>query len=87
VRRYPDGPDELWDLANDPDERRNLMADPRQARRVRELSERMEAWFARYVEPNMDGLQQEVNGLGQMRRVGRPDDDSPAYYRPGMPYS
>jgi choline-sulfatase len=87
VRRHPDGPDELWDLANDPDERRNLIADPAQAGRIRELDERMEAWFARYVDPSMDGLEQEVNGLGQMRRVGRRGDDSPAYYRPGMPYS
>ncbi|NLG49051.1 MAG: sulfatase-like hydrolase/transferase [Chloroflexi bacterium] len=82
VHRYPDGPHELWDLVNDPDERHNCVDDPAQAARVRELCARMEEWFARYVEPMTDGLHQDVTGLGQLRPVNRPDDaDRPAYYR------
>jgi len=56
VHRYPDGPHELYDLASDPDERQNLSDDPGQAKRIRELKGMMEEWFARYVEPEYDGL-------------------------------
>jgi len=56
THRYPGGPNELYDLANDPDERRNLAAEPAQAARIRELRGELEAWFARYVAPEKDGL-------------------------------
>jgi len=55
VYRHPDGPHDLYDLVNDPDERRNLAEDPGQARRIRELHGMMEEWFARYVIPERDG--------------------------------
>jgi len=58
VHRYPDGPHELYDLGNDPDERQNLADDPAQASRIRELKGAMEEWFARYVEPERDGLRE-----------------------------
>ena len=58
VHRYPDGPHDLFDLANDPDERRNLADDPAQAPRIRELRGELEAWFARYVIPARDGLKE-----------------------------
>jgi len=70
VHRYPDGPHELWDLANDPDERHNLWQEPVHASRMRTLRERMEAWFARYVVAERDGRDLPVNGLGQLRPVG-----------------
>lgn len=81
VRRYPDGPDELWDLVADPDERENRIADPAQAGRVAELKGRMEDWFARHVRPEIDGRRQGVTGLGQLRPVDRPGA-GPAYERP-----
>ena len=56
VYRHPEGPDELYDLVNDADERRNLIDDAGQAQRITELRARMEAWFAEYVEPERDGL-------------------------------
>jgi len=56
VHRHPDGPHELFDLAADPDERRNLAADPAQAARIRDLRGELEAWFERYVIPERDGL-------------------------------
>ena len=58
VHRYPDGPHELYDLVNDPDERQNLSDGPGHAKRIRELKGTMEEWFARYVEPEHDGLRE-----------------------------
>ena len=82
VQRYPDGPNELWDLVNDPGERHNLIADPGQAPLVRELRALLAAWFARYVNPDIDGLAQGVTGLGQLHPV-LPGWESkgPAYHR------
>ena len=56
VHRYPEGPNELYDLVNDADERRNVVDDPAQGQRIREMHARMEAWFAQYVEADRDGL-------------------------------
>jgi arylsulfatase A-like enzyme len=67
VYRHAHGPHELWDLVNDPDERRNLIADPEQAERVAELHARMDAWFARYVDPEVDGLAESGTQHGQLR--------------------
>jgi arylsulfatase A-like enzyme len=58
VHRHPDGPHELYDLAADPDERANLIDDPAQAARIRDLHARLDAWFARYVIPEQDGLKE-----------------------------
>ncbi len=82
VHRYPDGPHELWDLVNDPDERHNLIDDPAYRPRARELRAALETWFARYADPRVDGLKQEVTGLGQLRPVFPEwEDGSPAYYK------
>jgi choline-sulfatase len=55
VHRHPAGPHELYHLTEDPDERRNLVDDPQQGERIGALRVEMEAWFARYVEPERDG--------------------------------
>jgi arylsulfatase A-like enzyme len=52
------GPLELYDLVNDPDERRNLAGEPDQQTRMSALHARMEAWFARYVLPERDGMRE-----------------------------
>ena len=70
VHRYPDGPHELYDLAQDPDERRNRVDDPDQAGRLAAMRRRLEDWFARYSEPDRDGRQYHVTGKGQLRPVG-----------------
>jgi len=81
VERGPAGPNELWDLIRDPDERRNLIDDPAQAERIATLQARLADWFARYVRPELDGMAQDVTGLGQLRPVGRGTADAgPAYY-------
>jgi arylsulfatase A-like enzyme len=70
VHRYPQGPHELYDLANDPDERINLADDAGQAQRIAEMRARLEAWFARYVQEDKDGRDYAVIGAGQLRPVG-----------------
>ena len=71
VHRYPEGPHELYDLANDPDERTNLAGDPSQAERIGDLKQRLEEWYERYVVPDRDGRNFAVTGKGQLRPVGR----------------
>ena len=56
VHRYPDGPNDLYNLISDPDERQNLITDPFYKKRVEDLKVKMETWFARYVDPSRDGL-------------------------------
>jgi arylsulfatase A-like enzyme len=70
VHRYPDGPNELYDLRNDPDERRSLVAEPSEAARVVEMREQLEEWFRTYVVPEMDGRDRPVSGSGQLERLG-----------------
>lgn len=71
VYRHAHGPNELWDLVNDPDERHNLIDEPAQAERVAELHEQMKAWFDQYVEGGRDGLLQNAADMGQVRYVPR----------------
>ncbi len=70
VHRYPYGPNELYDLSGDPEERVNLAGDAGQAARVRELRSRLRQWFAVYVDPDRDGSREPVTGFGQIGPVG-----------------
>ena len=65
VHRYPDGPDELYDLVNDPGERVNRIDDPTQAARVADMAARLTKWFDQYVDPALDGSKEAVHGKGQ----------------------
>jgi arylsulfatase A-like enzyme len=49
IRRFPDGPHELYDLARDPGEQSNLAGRPEQAEIQRQLQQRQEAFFGRYA--------------------------------------
>jgi arylsulfatase A-like enzyme len=71
VHRWPDGPHELFNLVNDPGERRNRVDDPRCAAVSAELRGRLAGWFARYVHPARDGVDKGVTGCGQLGRVDR----------------
>jgi arylsulfatase A-like enzyme len=66
VYRHAYGPHELYDLLNDPKERANLAGEPGQQARIAELKSRMDAWFARYVDPVRDGLRQDGTIHGQV---------------------
>ena len=70
VHRYPYGPHELYDLAHDPDEERNLYAHPEHQDQVRQLKGQLEAWFVRYVDPRLDGTKEPVTGKGQLGLCG-----------------
>jgi len=71
VHRYPYGPHELYDLAEDPGEGRNLVDDPGWASARSDLRRRLAEWFDRYVDPALDGAREPVRGWGQAGRVGR----------------
>ena len=66
VHRYPDGPHELYDLVQDPGERHDLIASAAAAPILASLRERLDDWFARYVDPPQDGAHKPVNGCGQL---------------------
>jgi len=54
TRRFPDGPDELYDLEHDPGERRNLADRPESAAIQAELRRRLDAFFARHAARQYD---------------------------------
>lgn len=65
IRRYPDGPNELYHLLTDPDELRNLADTPYAQPVCEQLEAQMEEWFSRYSCPEKDGKNAPVTGLGQ----------------------
>jgi arylsulfatase A-like enzyme len=54
IHRFPDGPDELYDLKHDPGERKNLVGQPAPAAVQKELRKRLDAFFDRYADPTYD---------------------------------
>jgi arylsulfatase A-like enzyme len=91
VHRYPYGPHELYDLANDPDEASNLHGRTEHAERTIELSAALDAWFERYVVPARDGAREGVTGKGQLRLCGAAAAGMRAYaedwrYLSGRPF-
>lgn len=70
VCRFPYGPDELFDLASDPEENENLIGKPEYAPLINTLYRRLTDWFYRYADPAMDGVKEGVTGFGQMCRPG-----------------
>ena len=66
VLRLPDGPNELYDLVEDPDEENNLMGHRSCAGVVAELTGELKAWFEKYVDPAFDGSREPVCGRGQL---------------------
>jgi arylsulfatase A-like enzyme len=81
--RYPYGPHELYDLQNDPHERTNLVRDPNYAHELEQLKRELEHWFARYVDPALDGTHEGVTGKGQIERCGPAGMGRPAW-SPGI---
>lgn len=54
IRRYPDGPDELYNMIDDPGERNNLADDPAYSEIFDRFSGRIDEFFARYCNPEYD---------------------------------
>ncbi|MCG8970292.1 sulfatase-like hydrolase/transferase [Streptomyces sp. CL12-4] len=69
VHRYPHGPHELYDLATDPGEEHNLADEARHGAVRTDLAARLDAWFAEYVDPALDGARLPVTGSGQCTLV------------------
>lgn len=70
IKRYPYGPEEFYDLVNDPEEKYNLLLEQDKPERLVELRERLESWFKQYVNPDIDGAKEAVFGSGQMNLAG-----------------
>ncbi len=56
VRRYPDGPDDLFHLTDDPEEQINLAGSAAHANRQSALANQLERWYARHEDPHFSGL-------------------------------
>ena len=72
IKRYPYGPDELYDLAEDPMERRNLLllGDDSSMDIKNRMNYELEQWFLTYVNPEIDGAKEAVYGSGQINLAG-----------------
>jgi len=70
VHRYPYGPNELYDLLNDPDETINLVRKPDYEPRAQRMRQSLETWFTDYVDPERDGTHEAVTGKGQIDLAG-----------------
>ncbi|NSW57313.1 MAG: sulfatase-like hydrolase/transferase [Armatimonadetes bacterium] len=80
IHRYPYGPHELYHLAEDPDERTNLLHDDSCAAVLAELRASLEAWFVQYADPKRDGARQAVVGTGQIGLVGPGNGGQEAFF-------
>ncbi|TVQ22593.1 MAG: DUF4976 domain-containing protein [Spirochaetaceae bacterium] len=69
VHRYPYGPHELYDLAEDPEESHNLFGLSEFKAIAEELRHALSEWFALYADPLYDGRTLPVTGRGQMDTV------------------
>ncbi len=70
VHRYPYGPHELYHLAEDPDETKNLAYDDDHADTLEAMKADLDKFFVRYADPTLDGTREAVYGKGQMGRAG-----------------
>ena len=70
VLRYPYGPNELYDLRQDPQEETNLYDQPAQQERILAMSREMDEWFRRWADPAFDPRCEAVTGTGQHCRPG-----------------
>lgn len=65
IHRYDCDINELYHLAEDPEEQHNLAQDPTTKSKQRELLAEMESWFATYHRDERDGKNLPVTGGGQ----------------------
>jgi choline-sulfatase len=79
VVRAGEGPRELYDLGQDPDERNNLADEPAYRSRMDELDAVLHDWFRNHTEDRRDAFRRPVSGRGQLQPVN--DDDASTYYQ------
>lgn len=81
IHRYPYGPNELYDLIHDPDERHNLVDEAGNCRRIRDMRQQLAEWFALYVDRARDGASLPVTGNGQRARIGPQSCGENSFYQ------
>ena len=80
VHRYPDGPNELYHISEDIDERINLVGDDSFVHIAADMKLSMENWFKKYTDPDRDGTKELVTGKGQIDLVGARGEGRKAFY-------
>lgn len=58
--------DEFYDLANDPDEKNNLIKDKNHRQTIERLKKELDEWFEAFGEKHYDGRKYKVFGRGQL---------------------
>lgn len=81
IHRYPFGPHELYCLSSDPDEKVNLIDKEEYREKTAEMRMRLEKWFIKYVNPQIDGAKEPVFGGGQKGLAGIWGDRKTIYQR------
>lgn len=81
IHRYPFGPHELYNLKEDPNERVNLIDSEENKTKLQEMRMRLERWFVKYVNPEIDGAREPVFGAGQKGLAGVWGDGTTIYQR------
>lgn len=74
IHRYPYGPHELYNISADPDENTNLITKETLGDCVIQLRAQLTTWFLNFVDPNMDGTKEAVQGFGQLCQSGSLSD-------------
>lgn len=69
IIRYPDGPNEYYDLLNDPAEQNNLIDNSEYQERISSMSSELNNWYEEHVDPRVDGSKLNVYGTGQKAKV------------------
>ena len=73
VHHYEADFNELYYLAEDPDEMENLWGREEYEVQINAMKQEMEEWFARYSLPIYDGIQHDVTGRGQKNLCDKKD--------------
>ena len=79
IHRYPEGPHELYNLIEDPEENHNLVGVSGYREPLIRLRADLEKWFSQYVEVGLDGVNQPVTGRGQIDTIGIDQDEQVAF--------
>ncbi len=68
TRRVANGPNELYDMKNDPGERQNMIDQPAHADTQRDLNARLTAFYQRHVDPRYDLWHGGVSKAGRVTK-------------------